>query len=642
MTTRTAMVVVTHLLGVGHLARMAALGRALVVKGWRVVLVSGGRPNRTVDVRGCELVQLPPVHCVGTDFATLLTPDGIEADIEYLATRTTALLAAFDRARPDVLITELFPFGRRALQAEFEAVLERAHATEPRPAILCSIRDVLNPPSRPEKAQSALARLGAFYDAVLFHGDMNFVSLSASWPTSPALLRRVKETGYLHDSERLYGLTTVEGQDEILISGGGSSAGLPLCWAALDAARHLPARRWRLLVGHGVPETDYAELRAGAPTNMLVERARPDFPELLGRAALSISQAGYNTVLDLAEAQARAILVPFAEGGEREQTLRAAELERHGVARVITAAEADGSRLAQVTTELLTAPRPDWSAIRREGARRTVQLVGEAADSANRRAKALARLDMVLAKAKSAGRRLRFWWRDDDAIKPTAELDRFLSFCSDHRIPVALATIASTTTPELATHVKSLASVDILVHGFRHQNHASPTEKKAEFGAHRPLQAMEAEAAEGLARVRGIFGARMLPVFVPPWNRISSKCVAVLPSCGYQAVSTFNRRPSPLAAPGLQQINTHFDPIAWHAGGGLADEGVLYDRLADLIGQELAAPPQILEPIGVLTHHLVHDGWIDRFLRELVDRLTASGMVRFVSIRDALAAEKAR
>lgn len=638
-TPRTIFIVVTHLLGVGHLARMAALGRTLARAGWRVILASGGRPNRTVDLTGCELVQLPPVHCTGTDFATLLAPDGRPADAAILAERQRVLLAAFDAARPEVLLTELYPFGRRALAAEFEAVLSRAASMSPRPAVLCSIRDVLNPPSRPEKAERAAARLAAWYDGVLVHGDAALVPLEASWPVTPELMRRVSTCGYLHDQPRDSLPAARDDEGNILVSGGGSAAGLPLARAALAAAALLPERRWHLLVGHGVPEPDFTALAAATPPNLRVERARPDFPALLAASALSISQAGYNTVLDLAAAGTRALLVPFSEGGEREQSIRAAELERRGLARVIPAESADGPALAEAARALLAAPRPDWSALALDGAARAAEAISAAAIRAGARAAALDRLRAALARAETAGRVLRFWWRDDDAIRPTTALDALLDRAARHGVPLALATIPARSEPALARRLADQPTVSVLPHGFAHVNHAPAGEKKAEFGAHHPLSERVVEATEGWRRVRDLFGAQAVPVFVPPWNRISDDMVAALPGCGLRGLSTFKRRAARLATPGLVQLNTHLDPIAWRAGGGLSDEAGLYDLLARLIDEELVAPEGTLEPIGLLTHHLVHDGWIDRWVDEVLALLTSSPAVRFVGIGEALAAD---
>src|SRR4051794_28814574 len=87
------LIVVTHLLGIGHLARAAAIGRVLSQHGHRTTLVSGGRPAPLIDMGGIDLVQLPAVHCAGTDFRTLLTEDGREADLDFLAARKEQLLA---------------------------------------------------------------------------------------------------------------------------------------------------------------------------------------------------------------------------------------------------------------------------------------------------------------------------------------------------------------------------------------------------------------------------------------------------------------------------------------------------------------------------------------------------------------------
>ncbi|MBB3772623.1 putative glycosyltransferase [Angulomicrobium tetraedrale] len=635
------LIVVTHLLGVGHLARMAAVGRAMAAAGMEVTIASGGRVAATVDTTGCHRIQLPPVHCVGTDFRTLYAAPGLVANAAHLAARRDALIEAFDTVRPDALLTELYPFGRRSLAAEFDALLAHARAATPRPVILASIRDVLNPPSTPEKAEGALATLATVYDGVLFHGAAALVPLSASWPVPPALERRLIETGYVHDGARTFEEGGSDGTDEVIVSGGGSAAGLPLARHALAAAGLIPERQWRLLVGSGVPAEAFATLEAEAPANMRVERTRPDFPALLARAALSISQAGYNTVLDLAAAKARAILVPFAEGAEREQTQRAGELARRGLVRMLAAATLTGAELAAAVRVALGEPRPDWSGIGRDGAARTA--AGVEAAIARRRAAndAFARLEATLARARTAGRTLAFWWRDDDAVAPTPALEALLAARARWAVPLSLAVIPARATPALAERLAGETQVDVLLHGWAHANHAPAGEKKAEFGAHRPLASMIADIEAGRARLDTLFGTRVLPVFVPPWNRIAPELVERLPALGIAALSTYKRRPPDGPAAPLR-LNTHWDPIDWRAGGGLVEEAGLLDGLVRRIEEELASPPDVLEPIGLLTHHLVHDGWIDRLLGEVMDRLLASGTVRFISPRVLLAAQAER
>jgi predicted glycosyltransferase len=81
------------------------------------------------------------------------------------------------------------------------------------------------------------------------------------------------------------------------------------------------------------------------PTHVKLERFRPDLPALLAGAGLSISQAGYNTVCDILRARCRSILVPFAAGGETEQSLRAEKLARLNLAHVVPESSLDAQRL---------------------------------------------------------------------------------------------------------------------------------------------------------------------------------------------------------------------------------------------------------------------------------------------------------
>ncbi|MCP4561399.1 MAG: hypothetical protein GY873_10035 [Bosea sp.] len=143
-----------------------------------------------------------------------------------------------------------------------------------------------------------------------------------------------------------------EGDTHILVSGGGSAAALPLFETMLAAARLLPQRPFHLLIGRGVSEVDFAALRQSAPDNAVVEWARPDFQALLATCALSISQAGYNTALDLLQAGRPALLLPFDAGNETEQALRAAALERAGLARVAKLAEGPQALAAAIETAL--------------------------------------------------------------------------------------------------------------------------------------------------------------------------------------------------------------------------------------------------------------------------------------------------
>lgn len=369
------LIAVTHLLGSGHLSRALTLGRAFAASGHDCVVLSGGFPVPQLDSSGVELRQLPPLRSDGTNFTRLLTDNGEVADEAYLSTRAQRMIDTLHEMQPDVLITELFPFGRRVLRHEFLGLLESARAMSKRPLICCSIRDILAPPSRPEKVTKTDAIISAHYDAVLVHSDPRTTPLEVSWPVSEELAEKLIYTGYVappaagaHPKDA--------GENEVLVSAGGGTVGQPIFRAAIEAARKITDRRWRLLVGGSDAEARIAELQKDAPPeNVTLERARPDFRQMLHHAAASVSMCGYNTALDLLQAGTPAVLIPFDDGQEVEQTLRAKSLDELPSIHVLRSSDLVGARLAKGVEEVLSAgPRAEQTA-GFDGATETVRII---------------------------------------------------------------------------------------------------------------------------------------------------------------------------------------------------------------------------------------------------------------------------
>jgi predicted glycosyltransferase len=631
------LIVVTHLLGVGHLSRAALIARALVDTGATVRLVSGGRRSPTVDLSGLDVVELPAVHCIGTDFKTLRTEDGIAGE-EYLASRRELLLETYAAFRPNVLVTELFPFGRRQLAAEFLALLELARITEPRPAILCSIRDILQPPSKPQRAAQTLERLGRYYDGVLVHSDDSVMPLEASWPVDKALARRLEYTGYVSDRRRTQALPLDSGNGgEIVVSGGGSGASLRLLTAAADAAKG-DKRQWRILAGHGLEKASFEELAARAPANASVERARRDFPSLLRAADVSVSQAGYNTVTDILATAARAVLVPFEEGGEKEQRMRAERLAAQGRAALVTQAEIDPTTLLAAIERVMTLPQPGSAAIiMLNGAGVAARKIAAAASRVRATGEAWRRLGEALDEIAQTGTSLPVWWRDDDVVAPSPALDRLLGLSERFNAPLALATIPLLATQKLAERLVHESRVDIIVHGLAHRNHSPPGELSSELGIGQPLLDRMAALYGAHERLRRLFGSKVVPMLAPPWNRIGDDLAERLGEMGFVGLSTFKRRRSREVATGVLQVNTHIDPVFWRGHGGLRDEAAMLDDLAALARETASRPPEEREPIGLLTHHLEHDPWVWRFVEELLACLSAHKAVHFTRPAEFLA-----
>lgn len=63
------------------------------------------------------------------------------------------------------------------------------------------------------------------------------------------------------------------------------------------------------------------------------------------------------------------------------------------------------------------------------------------------------------------GRKVKFWFRDDDAIEPTPALDRLLSLANRFDVPMALAIIPGPTGEALAERLTRESHITATVHG---------------------------------------------------------------------------------------------------------------------------------------------------------------------------------
>lgn len=223
------------------------------------------------------------------------------------------------------------------------------------------------------------------------------------------------------------------------------------------------------------------------------------------------------------------------------------------------------------------------------------------------------RLERAVAAACAAGRRPRFWLRDDDAVAPTPALDRLLELSRAYHVPVALAVIPAGATPDLADRLSEAPHATPVVHGFAHVNHAPRDAKKQELGPHRPRAAVLDDLRRGLGRLTTLFGPRLRPVLVPPWNRIDPSIVPDLPALGFAALSVFGTS----RQGALPEVNATVDIIDWHGTRGCRDTAALVDEIVAQTGEA--------RPIGLLTHHLVHDEPAWRFLEGLFAATAAIG-----------------
>ncbi|WP_299771493.1 polysaccharide deacetylase family protein [uncultured Tateyamaria sp.] len=227
-----------------------------------------------------------------------------------------------------------------------------------------------------------------------------------------------------------------------------------------------------------------------------------------------------------------------------------------------------------------------------------------------------------LAACRRDGLPVPFWWRDDDAIAPTTELDQLTALTQATELPVHLAIIPAHATAELAGCVDGKQLIPV-VHGWAHQDHSRPDEKKNEFLTDRPD--MADDSALGLARMRDLFGTQLRHMFVPPWNRVQPALLPKLRDQGFEAISTFGPRKGINAASGLIQINTHIDPIWWKGTRDLIAPKTLVATTVAHLTARRQGTEDAREPFGLLTHHLVHTPAIWAFTESFVNEMLSGG-----------------
>ena len=230
-------------------------------------------------------------------------------------------------------------------------------------------------------------------------------------------------------------------------------------------------------------------------------------------------------------------------------------------------------------------------------------------------------LHAALSERKHAGRPVQFWWRDDDASAPSPALERAVGLSKKYAIPLALAVIPQEAMPELFHGLHK--RVTVLQHGTDHRNRATAGEKKTEYPAAEPAAAALERIAGGMAKLRSVAAQKFIPVLAPPWNRMRADLLDRLPGIGIRGISAYGPQKSREPAPGLRQVNTHVDVVAWRRGRHfVGEEQALSQAMKWLVTGE---------PIGWLTHHAVHDAATWDFL----ERLFTLKEVRWLSAAEA-------
>jgi predicted glycosyltransferase len=369
-----------HAMGMGHLVRSLALADALS-QSFRVVFLNGGELPPCVSLpREVEIINLPPLRL--TD-GQLVSCDNHYSVVQAQDARLDQILSVFRRLSPELLLIELYPFGRKKFEFELLPLLEEAKTQQFfAPLMVCSLRDILVSGRRNQQIheERIVFTANRWFDAILVHSDPSFARLEDSFHPRTRLSPSVHHTGFVVGSRRKLPRDRSR-NGPIVVSAGGGHYGFQLLSSAIEAHALLSQTEpltMKLVAGPFLPEEQWKELRVASDgrRGVTLVRSVPDLYSELSQARASISQCGYNTAMEIIQAQVPALVVPFADRGEDEQLRRAQRLEALDAVRVLEQKELTPKRLVDEIRTLIDF-QPRMAHLNFDGARRSTEILYE-------------------------------------------------------------------------------------------------------------------------------------------------------------------------------------------------------------------------------------------------------------------------
>jgi predicted glycosyltransferase len=346
------MIYCQHLLGMGHLVRSLEVAGALA-RDWDVTFVTGGDVPRSLPLpEKVEMLRLPAVES-SADFK-VLSGENVKAR------RLEMLRACYECTVPDVLMIELFPFGRKQFAFELIPLLGLARKNGTR--VACSLRDILvRRPDQAEYEARVCEITREYFDLVLVHSDPEFQRLEDSFSRVGDLGCPVVYTGYVHRRANETAFEQAGPTIVCSIGAGKCESGHHLVEAVIGAAGLLQNKLphyFEIFTGPFMPDADYARLagKAAEFANVTLSRFTPDLAGTMRRADLSVSMGGYNTIMDVLAANVRALVYPEVGNSDNEQRVRAAKLAAMGAIEMLETFELIPDLLTTRITGALNKP----------------------------------------------------------------------------------------------------------------------------------------------------------------------------------------------------------------------------------------------------------------------------------------------
>jgi peptidoglycan/xylan/chitin deacetylase (PgdA/CDA1 family) len=136
----------------------------------------------------------------------------------------------------------------------------------------------------------------------------------------------------------------------------------------------------------------------------------------------------------------------------------------------------------------------------------------------------------------------RFFIRNDDVWTLDREFRFFFDLALERDLPVIYAVIPGKMERGLVRFLcqakeRTPHLLDIVQHGWLHENHSRKVATKYEFGPSRAYGAQQEDIRQGFKKMRMAFGENFIPAFVPPYHGYDQRTFRVLHEEGFRVLS---------------------------------------------------------------------------------------------------------
>jgi predicted glycosyltransferase len=355
---RVAIFVESHE-GYGHFNIISQLAKELEARGSEVMILSGtlnyAGAAQTFDFGNSRVVHLPLVDykILGSGKWEYTTPEGnpYYESPDYISSRKNIVLNSINDFKPDLVLTEFFPFQQLFRKFDIEAVKESSLINNQKIEMVALCRDIIHN-ANPEVV---IDLLKDNYDRILVRGDDRFAKLVDSQEEWKNINIPIEYMGNYITSMPNKNPEIADEDRHVVIFGGGGyyKKDLPFFECAIlsrNFSQSFGNKIWDIYISENaekhvindpsdqekeITAFNYLQRLAAENGHGMIRIFQPieseKFRQELTNAAVAITRGGYNTTFELFSAQQAQLVVPRAD---IEQVHRANNLYKNGIAQI--------------------------------------------------------------------------------------------------------------------------------------------------------------------------------------------------------------------------------------------------------------------------------------------------------------------